>query len=136
MGTDSLVLHAADTLKQVNEIPGQISFPWLIFKMIAMLILVIGLIIAISWVFKKYTNVFSSEINSDWIQVLNKVQIAPQKTIYLIKIFTKIIAVMETPNHTTVLSQWNEDEVNYVPPEKLMGNNEGFLKVLKKSLKK
>jgi len=134
MGTDSIRINAADSLHAINSLTQDANIGWMIFKMAIMLLFVIAAIFLVSWLFKKFTNFSSSGNNAKWVQVISRVQVAPQKTIILVKIFQKIIAVMETPNHTTVLSEWHEDDVNYIPEENDFDKKDKFLVILKKSV--
>ena len=134
MGADSLNITASDTLQAINNLPGDTSFGWLIFKMAMTLVLVIAVIFAVSWLFKRFSNLSGLNKNSDYIQIVSRMQIAPQKTILIMKIFKKVIAVLETPNHTTVLSEWQENEVDFIPEESKFDTGEKFMEILKRSI--
>jgi len=134
MNPDTVQQAASDTLQAVHSLTREVNIGWLVFKMIFMLLLVIGAIFAVSWMFKKFTRITSLNKQAKWVTVISRVQVAPQNTILLVKIFGKVIAVMETPNHLTVLSEWQEDEIDYMPDEQESLPTAKFMDLLKKSI--
>ncbi len=116
---DSLKLTAADTLQETLRTASEPGMVWLMVKMVFMLVLVILLVILTGLLFKKFAFNGSREKTDNSISLSARFQVAPQRSVVLLKLFDKIVAIYETPNNSILLGEWPEDELE--EPLELMG---------------
>ena len=113
---------------------------WLLFKTIAILILIIGLIFVSVYLLKRY--VFGGSTlakDSEWIQILGQIQIQPKKFVTLVRVMNRVILVGSTDSSMDTLAEFGDAASLQPFLEKMKtgpGNwNEGkFLGLFRKNL--
>lgn len=104
-----------------------------VVQFITVLVIFIGVLALAAFLTKwiaKYQNIKISNRN---IQVIETERIAPNKYVQIVKIGSKYVAVAITKEHVTMLSELNEDELEFkedLPDEKL--SFQSFLDMAKK----
>ncbi|MDO4166460.1 MAG: flagellar biosynthetic protein FliO [Eubacteriales bacterium] len=108
-----------------------------LFKLILLLIVFIGLLFAASWFTRWYANASMSKQNNHNIQVMESYAFGPGKTICIVKIGTKYVAVAVTKEKITVLTELTEEELDLQPQEFLKQGSFGdmFSELMKKTKK-
>jgi flagellar biosynthetic protein FliO len=138
LATISAAQTASDSTAAVS--PESIGMGWLLFKTIAILILIIGLIFVSVYLLKRY--VFGGSTlakDSEWIQILGQIQIQPKKFVTLVRVMNRVILVGSTDSSMDTLAEFGDAASLQPFLEKMKtgpGNwNEGkFLGLFRKNL--
>lgn len=122
----------ADTVLRGESLQ-DVSYGWMLVKMIFFLVLVVGLIFITAYLFKKWIK-GESGYGGEQVKMISQVTIAPNKVINFIKIFDEIVVVLETQTSSTVISREKSEE--YLPRvESLNTEHTGkFINLLKEKL--
>ncbi len=86
-----------------------------LFKLILLLIVFIGLLFAASWFTRWYAGSSVAKQNNHNIQVVENYSFGPGKTICIVKIGTKYVAVAVAKDTVTVLTELTEEELDIQP---------------------
>ncbi len=88
-----------------------------IFKLIFLLIAFIGILFAASWFTRWYAGSAMMKQRNHNISVIENYSFGPGKTIYILKIGTKYVAVAVAKETFTVLAELTEDELELYSAE-------------------
>lgn len=89
----------------LSQEAGAVSFGWAAAKMLAALIVVLGLaFVGLRYLLPRFDQVKKNAVSS--IQILDRHPIAQRKAVYLLKIDNKKIAVAISEQNMTKLCEW------------------------------
>lgn len=108
-----------------------------IIKFIVLLILFIGLLFAASWFTRWYAKVAMPKQKFHNISVIESYPFGPGRTIFILKIGEKYVAVAVAKDRITVLTELTEEELDLEPQEFVKQGSFGdmFSELVKKSKK-
>ncbi len=108
-----------------------------IIKFVVLLIVFIGLLFAASWFTRWYARSAMPKQRFQNVSVIESYPFGPGRTVFILKIGAKYVAVAAARDRITVLAELTEDELNLEPQEipKLGTFGDMFSELIKKKKK-